>query len=521
MRTLTAPMLHRQIKKKVNKLLITLYALMMIGLFGSLGFAMHQNWTLKVQVIHGELARQAGIGNFIVANAIANATQSLAAAQRAMGKILNGGPMSALQAHEILQESQANFNAYSNASYGGYGGLLLCLDQYGQLMARTDRYPAEQLSLSDRAYFRNLIQRPDLERTIGPLLKARTTGEWVFHVAVPIKDKNGHFLGALAQQIQASDIARDLARYIDTTRTPQLVSQSTDAGVSFVYPLQLLATRGVEGIETPYADFARRSTSPQDAFIWPPAIGSTPPKVFVGYEHSEFSGLLTTVHLPLSDVWLDFLFENIFLLGVAIVAWCLITGLFFHLYRVSNRLTEALFDSYSDSLTQLPNRRAFDDTFPRLLREAARSQEPICVLFIDIDHFKLFNDDFGHDGGDIALKAVANTLRACATRPLDFVCRWGGEEFVMILPHTPVASALAMAQKTLMAVRNIELKDAKGQSMRRVTVSIGISGGTIASAGIGGHLVQEADEAMQQAKQAGRNRHVVHTPAAQASGCVL
>ncbi len=498
---------HHQIRKKVNNLLITLYVLMVMGLCGSLGGALYQNWTLKTQVIQSELARQAGVGNFIVESAIANATKSLVAAQRAMGKILNGGPMSALQAHDILQESLSDFNAYSNSSYGG---LLLCLDPQGELIARTDHYPSERLDFSDRDYFRDFVLQPELERTIGPLVKARTTGEWVFHVAVPIRDKNRRFRGVLAQQIQAVDLARDLARYIDTTKAPQLVSQSTETGKAFVFPLQLLSDHRVEDIQTPYADYARRSTSPQDSFTWPLTNAPGGPKLFVGYEQSQPSGLLTTIHLPMADVWYNFLRENIFLLGITGLGLLLTTGLFLHLYRVSNRLTAALFDSYSDALTQIPNRRAFENFFPRMLREAARSQEPMAVLFIDIDHFKLFNDDFGHDGGDIALKAVAETLNDCAARPLDFVCRWGGEEFVVVLPHTTPAAATTLAQKILDAVRNIQLKDTKGQPMRHVTVSIGISAGTVPSSSLGEAMVFEADEAMQHAKKTGRDRYVVH-----------
>lgn len=498
---------HRQVNKKVNKLIITLYALMVLALSASLGVALYQNWKLKTQVIQSELARQAGVGNFIVENAIANATQSLAAAQRAMGKVLDSGPMSAQLTHDLLQETLNNFNTYSNNSYGG---VLLCLDHQGDLVARTDQYPAERLNLSDRDYFRHFTLHPTLDHTIGPLVKARTTGEWVFHVAVPIRDKRGHFRGVLAQQIQAVDIAHDLAHYTDSAKTPQLVSQSTDSGISFVYPLELLSKHGTQGVQTPYADFARRSPSPQDSFRWPPSNAAGGPPVFVGYEQSQTSGLLTTIHLPVSEVWFDFLLENLFLLGITGMALLLTSGLFLHLYRVSNRLTAALYDSFSDALTQIPNRRSFENFFPRMLREAVRSHEPMAVLFIDIDHFKLFNDDFGHDVGDIALKAVAETLSNSAARPLDFVCRWGGEEFVVVLPHTTEAAATTLAEKILEAVRNIQLQDTKGRFIRHVTVSIGVSAGTVSSPSQGEAMVFEADEAMQHAKKTGRDRYVIH-----------
>jgi diguanylate cyclase (GGDEF)-like protein len=499
---------YQQIRKKVNKLLITLYVLMVMGLVGSLSFALYENWQLKLKSTRSELARQAGIGNFMVENAMASATKSLNAAQRSMAGILNGGPLSALQAHEILQASLSEFNAYSNSSYEG---LLLYLDPQGQLQARTDHYPAEHLNYADQSYFQQLRQHPETERAIGPLDQARTTGEWVFHVAVPLKDSKGHFRGVLAQQIRAVDIARDLDRYVDNSRSAQMVSQSADAGLYFVYPLSLLSRLDSGEIATPYADFARRSTSPQDAFSWPPQARLIDRRqLLVGYEHSEVSGQLTTSHLPLSEVWAAFVLENLFLLALVGLGLVLITGLFTHLFRIYNRLTAALHDSFYDTLTQIPNRRAFDDMFPRLLREAIRSREPLSVLFIDIDHFKRFNDDYGHDGGDAALKAVAIALGNCATRPLDFICRWGGEEFVVILPHTPVEAAMAIAQRTLDTVRNLALSDLQGESMRSVTVSIGICSNQVHSQRLGLEMVNAADEAMQQAKQAGRDRCILH-----------
>lgn len=497
-----------RINKKVNKLLITLYVLMVLGLLGSLGVAIYQNWQLKYKSTQIELAREAGIGNFVVENAILSAAKSLHAAQQAIQPMINGGPLSAAQAHDTLQNSLNEFKTYSNSTYGG---LLLYLDRQGELLARTDEASSSSINLSDRLYFLRLRQNLNLERTISPMVKARTTGEWVFHVAVALKDKHGDFQGVLAQQIQASDIAKDLSKYLAAGKSVQMVSQSP-MGISFAYPLQRLEQEGPQRIETPYADFARRSTAPQDAFTWPPSANANQRQTLVGYAHSEQSGLLTTIEHPLNDLWLSFLTENLPLISIAGIALILITGIFLHLHHISDKLSDALHDAFFDALTQIPNRRAFDDMYPRLLRDAMRSQEPMSVLFMDIDHFKNFNDDYGHDGGDIALKAVARTIHACAARPLDFVCRWGGEEFVAILPRTSEAAATLLAQKILAAVRTIALRQDNGTPMRSVSVSIGIASGRITSKELGEHLVCEADATMLLAKQAGRNRYVVHTP---------
>ncbi len=134
------------------------------------------------------------------------------------------------------------------------------------------------------------------------------------------------------------------------------------------------------------------------------------------------------------------------------------------------------------------------------------------MLFIDIDHFKHFDDDYGHDGGDMALRAVAQALKDSAKRPLDFVCRWGGEEFVIILPHTTEDAASKMAEGILQTIRQIQLTNGHGHCMRQVTVSIGVACTVVALQRQGEHLILNADQAMQAAKQAGRDRVVIAPP---------
>ncbi|MFM7012973.1 MAG: diguanylate cyclase domain-containing protein [Betaproteobacteria bacterium] len=494
------------INKKMNKLLITLYTLVVMSLLGSLGFAVHQNWLLKYKSTKIELARQAGIGNFIVENAISNATKSLSAAQKAMQPMLHKG-LTAAQAQEILQNTFNKSNTYSNSTYEG---LLLYIDAKGVLVTSSDQALHENINLADRPYFLRLSQNADIETTVSPLVKARTTGEWVFHVSISLKDNLGKFQGVLVQQIRADDIAKDLSKYINVSPSAQMVSQSPDSGLFFAYPLRLLSSTGLQHIATPYADFARRSISPQDTFTWPPSGNAQENLALVGYAHSEQSELMTTMEHPLKDIGFNFFMENLPLLSISGVALFLVTGIFLHLYRISNRLSAALHSAYFDALTKIPNRRAFNDLFPRLVRDAIRTQEPLSVLFIDVDHFKNFNEDYGHDGGDIALKAVAETLTTCAARPLDFTCRWGGEEFVAILPRTSASAAKLLAQKILTTVKNIPLQHNNGASMRNVSVSIGIASGPVKSKQQGEQMVREADACMLQAKHSGRNRYVAH-----------
>lgn len=500
------------IKKKVRSLIITVYALMVLALLGSMGVALHQNWQLKLQSSQSEMARQAGIGNFIIEHAAINAAKALGNAQQSLQKSISSGAMNPLQVHETLRYHLNEHNAFINSDYKG---LMLYINGNGLLQARTDHYPAEHFDFSDRVYFQRLRLNPTTNFTIGPLMQAQTTGEWVFHVAIPLRDGKNTFQGVLAQEIRLEDITQELGRYIDTSHATQIVTQTLDGHLALVYPPQLMTQIGRDGIDISYADFARRSSTPQDSFLWPPETQDNPERLVVGFELSEHFHLLTTAHRSLSDILGHFISESLFLIGFSLIALILLTLMLVRLSRVYDQFSEALHDSFSDTLTQIPNRRSLENIYPRLLRDSSRSQQALSVLFIDIDHFKDFNDDYGHDGGDIALKAVAHALQSCAKRPLDFVCRWGGEEFVIVLPHTKPSAAGRIAESILKAVRQIQLVDNNGRRMRQVTVSIGIACAVATTEQQGDHLILEADQAMQAAKKAGRDRYAVggHTTA--------
>jgi diguanylate cyclase (GGDEF)-like protein len=153
--------------------------------------------------------------------------------------------------------------------------------------------------------------------------------------------------------------------------------------------------------------------------------------------------------------------------------------------------------SLTDPLTCIPNRRAF---IARLAEEEARARrngDPLSLLLIDVDHFKAYNDAFGHPAGDEALFAVGQMLNALA-RPFDFTARYGGEEFAMILPQTSRQTALAVAERLCETVAGA------GIARRPLTLSIGV--GAIPPNRDAAELIRAADRALYQAKARGRNR---------------
>jgi diguanylate cyclase (GGDEF)-like protein len=160
----------------------------------------------------------------------------------------------------------------------------------------------------------------------------------------------------------------------------------------------------------------------------------------------------------------------------------------------------------TDPLTGLANRRRFDQTLASEWDRAAREMHPLAVLMIDVDHFKAFNDTRGHAAGDQCLKAVACALQEHCARPGDLVCRWGGEEFAVILPRTDLRGAVHLARELVEAVRELRIEHGKAGSGLYVTVSAGAASANASEIGSAQALLEKADAALYVAKTTGRNR---------------
>lgn len=159
----------------------------------------------------------------------------------------------------------------------------------------------------------------------------------------------------------------------------------------------------------------------------------------------------------------------------------------------------------ADALTGLHNRRWLGDMFPRQLERSARQAEAVTLIMADIDHFKKFNDTFGHLAGDEVLRRVARTFTD-QLRPNDLCARYGGEEIAVLLPNTELAAAAIIAERLLAAVAQTSVQLADGRSLPSVTISMGLAQART------GHdlteLIANADAALYRAKQLGRNRVV-------------
>jgi len=167
-------------------------------------------------------------------------------------------------------------------------------------------------------------------------------------------------------------------------------------------------------------------------------------------------------------------------------------------------LEEVQRQSMTDSLTNLYNRKFFDQNIEHSIVKARENNEPLCLVMADIDHFKNFNDTFGHQTGDQVLRLVAMTLRS-NTKGADLACRYGGEEFALILPNTQMSDAVALSNKIRKAIQAKELlKRSTNEKLGRITSSFGVA--LLSPADTQTTFIERADQALYAAKRNGRNR---------------
>lgn len=223
--------------------------------------------------------------------------------------------------------------------------------------------------------------------------------------------------------------------------------------------------------------------------------------VIHNYHEGRLVSLRKVAHEMNKRVTFLFYGQLIIILLAAFVAFAFSQRVLLRIYTTTER------HAFSDGLTGLKNRRYLDDIVANEARDLIRKETPFSILFADIDHFKLFNDAYGHQAGDKLLNDFADHLRK-GVRIADTVVRYGGEEFLAILPGADKAAALAVAEKMRKQTESADVLLPSGELGNRITASFGIA--SYPDDGIGKFtaLLKKADERLYLAKSSGRNRVV-------------
>ena len=158
----------------------------------------------------------------------------------------------------------------------------------------------------------------------------------------------------------------------------------------------------------------------------------------------------------------------------------------------------------TDQLTKMPNRRSFDERLQAEWKRAKRKQSPVSILIIDIDYFKKYNDAYGHPQGDVVLQSIAQVFMNTIRDSGDFAARWGGEEFIVLLPETNLTDAMTVAERVRFNVEQMDV--VRGAETDKVTVSIGVNTQIPDEKMLIKDFIHYADDALYNAKKEGRNR---------------
>ncbi|ANI21639.2 hypothetical protein AB870_14750 [Pandoraea faecigallinarum] len=226
--------------------------------------------------------------------------------------------------------------------------------------------------------------------------------------------------------------------------------------------------------------------------------------------------MLIEIRAPRSEIYVRWRERALWVGGLtaALGAACLILVVLLRKQRQRRHAAELELQrlASTDPLTGLANRRTLDEAYDREWRRSIRERVPLSLLFIDVDHFKTFNDRYGHPAGDDALVAVSHAIGESIRRPGDFAGRYGGEEFMVVLPNTESRGARDVAERVRTAVSSAAIVH-EGTPHGHITVSIGVASTGGLPAGKPEVLLQAADEALYAAKSGGRNRVCIHVSA--------
>lgn len=384
-------------------------------------------------------------------------------------------------------------------------GVMIVIDEHGDIVADIDAVPPRKGNYVDREYFQVHKARAGLGLYIGRPIVSRLTGERMLPFSRRINRPDGTFGGVVLGSVKLSyftrlfsqiDLGRDGAINLylrDGTRIMRHPFAEADVGVN------------IAGAPT-FQGFTRERSG---SFVHTSARDG----IERHYRFTQVGDLPLILNVALSTAEIEAEWRmKALVIGSIVLVLCGLTIALSLLFGRELRRREAMQAelerlSLTDALTGLPNRRAFDEVGARVWAQAERCEEPLSLLIVDADHFKRFNDRYGHQIGDDVLRGLARRLSASVHRPQDFVCRVGGEEFALLLPDTDQAGALRIAERVHDEVSMLTVGSA-GIGAGAVTVSIGLAAARPGAKDTFGpaDLYRLADAALYEAKAGGRNQ---------------
>lgn len=481
---------------EIRSAVLLIYVVITGALLGADLIWLNSSWNGQRQAIGQKLIADASLVNSVIQSNLIDASKLLDFARVRLIEAYERRPPNSEAIHKILD---GTLKSVSFSVSRDLRGLLFFIDPQARMVAQSGQFPAPVHDFSERLYYRRLMAEPAAKFAVGNMLVAKTTGQLVFHISMPVRSEKGDLLGILVQQIRVHDVANLIAEFLENPGAV-IVTRLPDNKIAFVFPPE--ATPPTVGEHV-------CGKGSEKGFFVASATPEAGERLLAGYAFSSLFNMCTAATLPEGFAFARFLKEHVAeVIGLSL-AFLLTTTLFVVLLSLVRRLDEEIELSNRDALTGLRNRRFLDAVYENYCRDSIRNGNYLSVLFLDLDHFKAVNDSYGHAVGDLVLKSLGEVLQDHVRRPLDVCCRWGGEEFVVLLPETDLEGALAVATEIRDDLRTHGVqKDAI--RLQSITVSIGVVSRILRSDTAADDLVALADKAMLKAKAQGRDRIVVY-----------
>lgn len=392
---------------------------------------------------------------------------------------------------------------FDRAASGRYLGTIFVMNERGDIVLDSRAIPARAGNFADRDYFTFHRDHASSGLYISkPYASRMRNGALTIALSRRLTRADGSFGGIVAGTLSI-EYFRDLLDGVSVGKHGTAAIIETNGCVVARLPYDP-ATIGRDVSRAPI--FVEAMAKSEGSFTGTASIDG----IRRLYVHKRLAGLPLIVDVAPAevDIYADwFVRARRFCLLVAAFSAIIVAGALLlarelgRRHRAEERLQ---YVARHDALTGLYNRGTFDERLAEESARARRSGTPLSLLFVDIDQFKAYNDYYGHQAGDEALRDVARSLSLCARRPGDNAARYGGEEFVMILPDTDAQAARAIAETIRRAIAAQQIEHIKSV-FGRLSVSIGVAtrvGGTFSDHA----LIQLADAALYKAKSQGRNR---------------
>jgi diguanylate cyclase (GGDEF)-like protein len=389
-------------------------------------------------------------------------------------------------------------------------GHTLVFDRTGKLIISSKSLTPEPLNYADREYFQYHVTHPGNELHISQPLISRLTGKRVLIISRRLSDPDGSFAGVVLGSIYL-DYFRQLFAAVGADHTGTVTLYGPGGTIIMREPYDESAIgRSVSATDS----YRRFFDAPEGHFTGPAMVGEGS-RDFVFTKVGDLPLHLSIAVAP-EEIYADW-WHRALVLGAVVLSLCATTIVLAWLFRRElhqrRAAEQAALDlnvqleklATTDALTGLANRRRFDDALGREWRRAVRNQLPLSLLVLDADYFKGFNDRYGHQRGDEALRLIARSIEASIANASDTACRIGGEEFAVILPETDAAGAEIVAHRIREAVAGWKVPHASSP-LGVLTVSLGLAQIPEVRAADPAAFVEAADQALYAAKANGRNQ---------------